>query len=70
MVTLWEIVANRLAGTIREEYARVVPEHRVPYGRFDTYAGRAARDDEVLHPHLLENGIQLRLVEPAETMFV
>src|SRR5205814_1725929 len=66
MIAPRQSIPDWLAHAVRQHDAQVVSKHRVPDSRIDTNAGCATCDDQVLGPHLLEPGVQISLVEPAE----
>jgi hypothetical protein len=64
------ILANGLARTICQKHAMIVPKIRVANGRFNADTCRATREDNVFDTRPLQNSIQIRLIESAETIFV
>src|SRR5215212_1286967 len=68
MVAPRKVQPDRLRGAILQEDARVVAEHSIADGGLDTNTGSAAGHHEVLRAQRLENRVEFRLVEAAESM--
>jgi hypothetical protein len=60
----------RFGHTIPQEQTAIVSEHRISDRRFHTNAGCATGDEEPRDIQSFQNGIELGLIEPAESMLV